>query len=62
MNDSEKLEIAIGALADIAFATDMTLERARKKAKRIYEELRADELAEEEREHRELGGEEEGKD
>lgn len=45
MNQSEKLELAIMHLADIAFSDDMTLEIAKAKAKRIYEELRADELA-----------------
>ena len=32
-------EIALGALADIAFSRNMTLDMARKKAKRIYEQL-----------------------
>jgi len=35
------VEIALGALADIAFSGDMTLDIARKKAKRIYEQLRS---------------------
>lgn len=34
----EALDLAIGALADIAFSSDMSLEVARNKAKRIYEE------------------------
>lgn len=34
----EKLEVVLGALADIAFSKDMTIELARAKAKRIYEE------------------------
>jgi hypothetical protein len=34
----EQLQIARGALADIANSTDMTLELARKKAARIYSE------------------------
>jgi hypothetical protein len=50
MTDTEKVELAAGALADIAYATDMTLRLARKKADRIYRILRADELAEEARE------------
>jgi hypothetical protein len=32
------LELARGALADIAFSDDMTLELARAKAKRVYDE------------------------
>lgn len=35
-----ELDTACGALADIAFSDDMTLELARAKAKRIYEKLR----------------------
>lgn len=50
MTTEEKLELAIGALADIALSRDMSLSTIRKKAKRIYEELRAEELAEEARE------------
>lgn len=37
----EALDLAIGAFADIAFSSDMSLEVARNKAKRIYEEARA---------------------
>lgn len=40
MTTREDFETAMGALADIAFADDMTLEIARSKAKRIYEALR----------------------
>ncbi len=47
MTADEKLEIALGVLADIAMSDDMTLDLARAKATRIYEELRADELQEE---------------
>ncbi len=39
MNVAEKLEIALGALADIALSEDMNEETRRMKAKRIYEEL-----------------------
>jgi len=35
-----RLEIALGALADIAYSGDMTLDVARAKAKRIYDMLR----------------------
>ena len=38
---SDLLEIALGALADIGHSDDMTLVIARKKAKRIYNEIRA---------------------
>ena len=34
-------DVAIGALADIAYSKDMTLEIARKKAARVYQELAA---------------------
>lgn len=34
----EKLAIVVSALADIAFSKDMTLEVARAKAKRLYEQ------------------------
>lgn len=37
----DALQVAVGALADIASAEDMTLETARRKAQRIYEECRA---------------------
>jgi len=43
MSSEEKLQIAVGALADIGFSEDMTLEVARNKAKRIYEELTKEE-------------------
>lgn len=46
LSDAEKLEIALGALADIACSDDMTLTLARKKALRIYRELRGAERAE----------------
>ena len=42
MTIDEKLELAIGALADIAFSDDMTEEVRKAKAKRIYQELTAD--------------------
>jgi hypothetical protein len=48
----EKLERVIGALADIAFSRDLTLDGVRRKAKRIYEEVRAEELAAETKGHR----------
>jgi hypothetical protein len=35
----KNLHIAVGALADIAFSDDVTLLLARKKSKRIYEEI-----------------------
>jgi hypothetical protein len=35
------LQLALGALADIAISEDMTLEIARNKAKRIYDEITA---------------------
>ena len=38
MNESEAIQKLRGALADIAFSEDMTLDLARRKAKRIYEE------------------------
>ncbi len=47
MTEHDKLEKAIAALADIAFSKDLTLKSIRAKAKRIYEELRAEELADE---------------
>ncbi len=34
-----RLNVAIGALADIAFSEDMNFDLARRKAARIYEEL-----------------------
>lgn len=36
----ERLQIAVGALADIAYSKDMTLELAQKKSARIYEGVR----------------------
>lgn len=42
MTTEEKLEIALGALADIAFSDDMTFEGMKHKAARIYKELRPD--------------------
>jgi len=35
----ERVQVLRGALADIAFSADMTLETARAKAKRIYESM-----------------------
>ena len=40
MGLAEALEVALGALADIALSSDMTLALARQKAKRIYDEIR----------------------
>jgi hypothetical protein len=39
MSNSDKLQIALGALADIAMSDDMTEQQRRAKALRIYEEL-----------------------
>jgi len=35
------LDTALGALADIGISRDMTLELARRKALRVYDEIRA---------------------
>lgn len=42
MTQDEKLAIALGALAEIAFSEDVTISAARKKAARIYRELTAE--------------------
>lgn len=36
------LDIALGALADIAISEDLTLQGAKRKAQRIYDEIRAE--------------------
>ena len=41
MTPEELLELALGALADIALSDDMTEEQRRHKAKRVYDEIRA---------------------
>lgn len=42
MTTEEKLQVALGALADIASNTDMTLDQMQAKANRVYWELSDD--------------------
>ena len=56
MTTEEKLELAIGALADIAFSADMTIEIAKRKAERIYNSLREAELQAETADNDSAGG------
>jgi hypothetical protein len=49
MDRDDMLQLAVGTLADIAFSDDMTLEVAKHKAARIYQEIQeAQEKGEEE--------------